>query len=907
MVDFLALLQSWSVCFPRLRLCALLALSGAFGCTLIAGPGDFELRDGSVSDAGPDAFEPPGECSSPEDCGSADNGSFACIDGRCALSCSDGFGDCDGRGSTGCETDLTADPSHCGGCETDCAAMDDRVVFACVDSMCAFADCNDGFDDCDNDRQSCEADLRSSTEHCGDCGSSCSGQCRDGVCAQFAEVSIGHNHLCALDTTGRVLCRGQNYRGQLGNGNRQNSDGVTVLDESGEPFEATAIAAGFQHTCAIGAERRRVHCWGTNTYGVIGEASTPSTHPVLIEGADPFGGQQFAQLAVGDSTNCALSDEGEIWCWGRNLGGAGFGSAFTDDLRRARRLQLGGRRATSVDLGVLFGCALTEGRDVMCWGLQRHGRLGLDWPEDAEAVVPTIVMGDAIAVSTGAEHACAIHENGTLHCWGLNSSLQLGMPGGNRSTPTQVPELESVTEVTCGRAHTCAKVGGQHRCWGRRNRGALGDEDFGSMTSSPVAPMGVGGAAHLEAGAEMTCAIEAGALSCWGADFRGRMGTAAPVFLPSPRAAFNSAALSAAIGGALSNVVVGGRPADGAPHACGIAADELYCWGNPNQGATSGVSSMPSHMPTPVGAPGATGEVTAVSAVDSATAFVQGGDVFAMGSNVGGRVNPGSSASRHFQPQRVLAGTGAIDVGLGGAHGCAQTSRGVECWGNNDRSQLGDEDEDEVGPVVVDGLGEINGIAVGSNFSCALSSLPGQGRRVRCWGAGNEYRLGDDRGDSAEPVEVALPREPLQVSVGAGQACAVLDDDSLYCWGRNNLGQAGGSVGNHGPEEIIDGGVAEVRCYFEHSCARMTDETVRCWGSNRNFELGSALPLRSTSTPVVIEGLGEVEHLAGGSSSVTTCVQTGDGHMCWGTCADGVCSTGDGRVAAPTLVTGIEL
>jgi hypothetical protein len=54
-----------------------------------------------------------------------------CLDGVCALRCSDGYADCDGKYSTGCEAQLGADAKNCGGCGAGCSAGQE-----CVDSGC---------------------------------------------------------------------------------------------------------------------------------------------------------------------------------------------------------------------------------------------------------------------------------------------------------------------------------------------------------------------------------------------------------------------------------------------------------------------------------------------------------------------------------------------------------------------------------------------------------------------------------------------------------------------------------------------------------------------------------------------------------------------------------------------------
>src|SRR5690606_6598214 len=88
-------------------------------------PGPSPADDGGIS---PDAS---GECAmdsqDPSLCGGCEtacdnqHGTNACVDGLCRPTCSDGYADCDGTPSNGCEANLNADPRHCGGCPQSCA------------------------------------------------------------------------------------------------------------------------------------------------------------------------------------------------------------------------------------------------------------------------------------------------------------------------------------------------------------------------------------------------------------------------------------------------------------------------------------------------------------------------------------------------------------------------------------------------------------------------------------------------------------------------------------------------------------------------------------------------------------------------------------------------------------------
>ena len=60
------------------------------------------------------------------------HGIGSCQNGQVAVqSCKEGFSDCDGQASNGCETDIKNDPEHCGGCNESCTPTEVCVAGGC--------------------------------------------------------------------------------------------------------------------------------------------------------------------------------------------------------------------------------------------------------------------------------------------------------------------------------------------------------------------------------------------------------------------------------------------------------------------------------------------------------------------------------------------------------------------------------------------------------------------------------------------------------------------------------------------------------------------------------------------------------------------------------------------------------
>ena len=106
-------------------------------------------------------------------------------------------------------------------------------------------------------------------------------------------------------------------------------------------------------------------------------------------------------------------------------------------------------------------------------------------------------------------------------------------------------------------------------------------------------------------------------------------------------------------------------------------------------------------------------------------------------------------------------------------------------------------------------------------------------------------------GDSLNPINLGTGRKAVTVSAGLFYTCAILDDSSLKCWGKNDSGQLGlghsDDLGDNSGEmgdslNSIDLGtgkkaVAVSTGYF-HTCALLDDASVKCWGYNRYGQLG---------------------------------------------------------------------
>ena len=94
----------------------------------------------------------------------------------------------------------------------------------------------------------------------------------------WTSVTSGDRHTCGI-RGGRVHCWGENSRGQLGDGTKD-SRAVAKPIKSGAN-DWTSVSAGGQHSCGIRATR--IACWGENGDGQLGNNSAADSFQPVLE------------------------------------------------------------------------------------------------------------------------------------------------------------------------------------------------------------------------------------------------------------------------------------------------------------------------------------------------------------------------------------------------------------------------------------------------------------------------------------------------------------------------------------------------------------------------------------------------------------------------------------------------
>lgn len=365
----------------------------------------------------------------------------------------------------------------------------------------------------------------------------------------------------------------------------------------------------------------------------------------------------------------------------------------------------------------------------------------------------------AVTPAAAGLSTCARLAGGQVRCWGGGQAGALGNGGtDDHHTPVAVSNaagtgpLRGTVQVVGAGGTFCALLqAGQVRCWGEGRNGELGTGDEQdhlrpAVVRNPAGTRPLTDVAQVTAGWEYFCARKsAGTVVCWGNNSYRQLGTRTS----------GDRSLPVAVRYEDGSLLTGARDvAAGANHACAVVGEarRAVCWGYNRTG------------------------------------------------QLGDGTRTGSLGAVVVRPNAPL--TGVFDLVTGSTHTCALLTDGrARCWGDNRKGQLGDgttasvdlpipiSNEDDTGPLT-----DVVQLSGGRSATCALL----ESTEVRCWGWGDQGQLGnaaDDDQTLPVPVVVASGGDPLtdvrQVAIGYAMACATLVSGEVRCWGGNNLGQLG--------------------------------------------------------------------------------------------------------------------
>jgi len=327
------------------------------------------------------------------------------------------------------------------------------------------------------------------------------------------------------------------------------------------------------------------------------------------ESTGPEARQTYADVVAGGFLTCALSNEGETFCWGysdaRWLSDAAVRPEYgehsvsddtawsIEDWVRPRPLE-GDPGFSSIAGGGSFACGLVASGGAYCWGRNERGQLG-DGTSGADRYRAEPVTGDVrfsgFAALAATVHACALDQSGRAYCWGNNWRRQLGAGPDVDSlflpVPTPVAGNHVFEMLAAGPGESCGLTATSDLyCWGADGSGL---RDY-SRSNDRGAPELIPTSLRFDTigvGSSVTCGLVDGTAYCRGWNGNGVLGTGDTI----SRATFTPVATELRF----DQVSVG------RVHVCALTdTGTAYCWGAGTSGRLGNGSTETKLVPTPV-------------------------------------------------------------------------------------------------------------------------------------------------------------------------------------------------------------------------------------------------------------------------------------------------------------------
>jgi alpha-tubulin suppressor-like RCC1 family protein len=250
-------------------------------------------------------------------------------------------------------------------------------------------------------------------------------------------IAAGIRFTCAVRSDGTVWCWGEDP----GNG-----PSTSVPRQVPNIDNATSVVAGGAFACALRSSGA-IACWGVNDIGEFGDGTFESN----VGAADPqavVGIDDATQIAAGWNHACAVRSDHSLWCWGGNGDGAtGYGQLGNGTLDNSAipvEVTAVGD-VSAVAAGGWTTCAIRTDGTVWCWGYGEQGGLGDGNATNSSTPIQAVGITDATLLTVGDYHACATRSDGITWCWGDTDWAGSGpattpVEGNNSSgaVPTQI-------------------------------------------------------------------------------------------------------------------------------------------------------------------------------------------------------------------------------------------------------------------------------------------------------------------------------------------------------------------------------------------------------------------------------------------------------------------------------------
>ncbi|WP_408095671.1 RCC1 domain-containing protein [Peredibacter sp. HCB2-198] len=262
------------------------------------------------------------------------------------------------------------------------------------------------------------------------------------------------------------------------------------------------------NTTCVADNHGKLYCWGTYSAkpgDFLGSDSTPKTINVF---------PKVTSIQMGDSIACALSDDGQVKCWGNDRG----------EEVLPQLVKLPGP-VSKIYVRQYLQCAYLKDGDLYCWRQFPN----TDDKTDKKAIEPTkISLPASIDKFFDSQGLCVLLDNGNLWCWDSYHIRpeQKMVPGISIKDVMKLADYYYVTNEGKVLKETGKKLvvfaGLENGVKSlKSNYGKYcAIMEIGTIKCDGVEVPGITDAVDVEVMSDVTCALlKDGRIKCWGGGF----------------------------------------------------------------------------------------------------------------------------------------------------------------------------------------------------------------------------------------------------------------------------------------------------------------------------------------------------------------------------------------------------
>jgi E3 ubiquitin-protein ligase HERC2 len=282
---------------------------------------------------------------------------------------------------------------------------------------------------------------------------------------KIAQISANETSSAAVSEEGDVYTWGWGGSWWKGNGGLGHGDSSSqpspALVESLEKqrVKVVSVSVGLAHMLAL-TSQGQVLSWGNGEFGRLGNGKREQRVPEPVE---LLASKQFVQISAGSVHSLALTNNGELYGWGKNdAGQLGQGGQIVADLN------------TMEEYPLLIESTIAD---------EFSGESG---------EVEKSFKGHVTHISAGNNHSLAVTKDGSVYQWGQRTFLQPSLveygyckdegSSNERSVKLKGAKVEAGDGVSA-----VVDQSGQLFTWGRNlNSGMLGNNPYGFGGRRPV-------------------------------------------------------------------------------------------------------------------------------------------------------------------------------------------------------------------------------------------------------------------------------------------------------------------------------------------------------------------------------------------------------------------------------------